>query len=145
VVDIKWKRGADGWPGNAAAIAAVVVIGVVAARPDVLGDKAAPPKLLEAPAPLLDPAQQAKCEKALDAATKAGIIRARPSPTRIDVEDWKWAGLPADLKKRTLAAVSCAALGRWAPAKLSEGPVVAYGYRSGQRMAMLTEVGFSFE
>lgn len=97
----------------------------------------------ESPAPVekLPPADVAKCRGLLEAAEKAGIIRDRPAANRIDVEDSTWAALPSDVKDVTLQAVACEV---WQARVPPAGEhAVAYGYRSGKRVEMLTSVGFS--
>jgi hypothetical protein len=86
----------------------------------------------------------AKCRELLALGEANGIIRARPKPTRIDVEDALWAQLPADVKDRTLQAVSCDVWQTAMPPSAGD-PVVAYGYRSGKRVQMLTGVGMARE
>lgn len=97
-----------------------------------------------APTPeILPETTVAKCREMLATGKRTGIIRARPEPNRIDVEDGLWAQLDSATKDRTLQAVACAV---WKTAM--PGPadyVVAYGYRSGKRLQMLTSVGMSRE
>ena len=83
----------------------------------------------------------AQCREPLKTGEESGVIKGRPSPNRINVEETLWAALPADVKDRTLQAVAC---DLWQTAMPPAGEyVVAYGYRSGQRLQMLTEVGMS--
>lgn len=127
--------------GKAVLVLAAIALGIGLLQAAGIGE--APP----APPPpaLLSAAERAECNAALAKAEAAQLIRQRPTATRINVDDGQWAQLPADLKEKILAAVSCAALGRWQPLDISEGPVVAYGWRSGKRVAMLTSVGVVFE
>jgi hypothetical protein len=98
------------------------------------------PRAIE-PAPLTAD-QVADCRRSLDRATRAGLIRTRPANNRANVEDLAWAILPADEKHGILAALACDAYeGR--PLETMDY-VVAYGYRSGRRVAMLTSVGATF-
>lgn len=84
----------------------------------------------------------AECEKLISQAEKAGMIRARSDFNRIDVEDRLWRTLPAESKRGLLLAVGCVAYRH--PFKITEYSV-AYGYRSGRRLAMATSVGVKFE
>lgn len=87
----------------------------------------------------LPPSAVTQCRDLLAIAEKAGLIRDRPKPTRIDVEDALWAQLPAKTKDQTLQALACDV---WQTAMPQGGDyVVAYGYRSGKRLEMLTSTG----
>lgn len=84
-----------------------------------------------------------QCRDLIALAERNGIIKARPSPNRINVEDTAWAMLDAETKDRTMQAVSC---DLWQSAMPPEWEhVVAYGHRSGKRIQMLTSVGMSRE
>lgn len=92
----------------------------------------------------LTPTERADCAESLRKAETLGLIKDRPTPSRIDVEETLWAGLPAKTKQGILGSVSCEVLGRWMP--LTPGtPLVAYGYHTGNRLAMLSSVGMRFE
>lgn len=82
------------------------------------------------------------CDTLINEAKTNRIIRSQPSIERINVDDVTWAALPADAKAGLMKALGCSAFG--APLN-SLDHVVAYGYRSGKRVAMLTSVGVSFE
>jgi hypothetical protein len=99
--------------------------------------------------PALDEKMIALCRRIIDEATKMGVVRDKPSPNRINVEDARWAMLPADDKRSLLAAVGCAAFklrqADWENVSNADGYTVAYGYRSGKRVAMATATGYNFE
>jgi hypothetical protein len=85
------------------------------------------------------------CEKALSQAETDGLVRERPSKTRINVEDALWAALPAGEKTALMSLVGCAAFGKQ-PADFGTSEyVVAYGYRSGQRLGMLSDLGMKYD
>ncbi|NBW12160.1 MAG: hypothetical protein EBR82_29435 [Caulobacteraceae bacterium] len=108
------------------------------------GTGSAPPSTADAGANLaLSADAVATCRSLLDKGMKAGIIRGRPAPNRIDVEDSAWRELDARTKEVTLGAVACDVWGRTAPP--ADEYVVAYGYRSGKRIDMLTASGIERE
>lgn len=84
----------------------------------------------------------ADCGKIISQGKKAGLIRSQPDSNRINVDDRLWADFPADAKRGILLSLGCSAFGR--PMQSSDY-VVAYGYRSGKRLAMATSVGVNFE
>lgn len=90
----------------------------------------------------LSPERIAECTSILQRSERAGLIRNRPNTIRIDVDDFLWESLPADAKRGILLALACEAFGR--PMEESDH-VVAYGYRSGRRVGMLTSVGTDFD
>lgn len=95
-------------------------------------------------APQLLPADVVgQCRDLLNMAERIGVIRERPKPTRINVDERKWAELDAATKDRTLQAVACDVWQQNMPP--ADEMVVAYGWRSGRRVQMLTEVGMSRE
>lgn len=83
------------------------------------------------------------CNELLERAEDAGLMRRRPSANRIDVEDLQWAAFPAESKRGLLLALRCSSL-NGQPGGAGDY-AVAYGYRSGKRLAMATSVGVSFE
>jgi hypothetical protein len=85
----------------------------------------------------------AKCEALLVKGQETGLIRARPSLNRINVEDALWRQLPADARRAFLTALACSTYGTTVLPQTEH--VVAYGYISGKRMAMLTAVGYNDE
>lgn len=94
---------------------------------------------------LVDTETRASCAQAIDQATKDGIVRQRPAPNRVNVEDAVWQLMAADDKRALLSLVACDAFGkREGDLDLSEY-VVAYGFRSGKRLAMLTEFGVAYD
>lgn len=84
-----------------------------------------------------------QCRKVLAIGKETGVIMQRPAPNRINVDETKWAALPADVKDNTLQAVACDIWETAMPAEMDY--VVAYGYHSGKRLQMLTSVGMSRE
>jgi hypothetical protein len=125
----------------------LVVIGVVAAvlvGAAILGsgerkDSQAPGNTVAAVLPRLAPAVVAQCRDALQKAQAAEIIKGRPQPNRINVEDRVWQAIDAETKDRMLQSVAC---DLWQTSMPPEGErVVAYGHRSGKRLQMLTSVG----
>lgn len=81
------------------------------------------------------------CNDLIEQAEKQGLVRERPSPDRINVEDRLWRQFPASAKRGLAMAVRCSASGG-VPRQLDYG--VVYGYRSGKRLAMATSVGVEF-
>lgn len=122
-------------------LAVVVVLALLATT--CSSDETEPAKVATAPA-ALSAEQVSRCRALIAESEKLGLIKARPSPTRIDVDEGLWAALPADAKRGVLAGIACDVFGRGTLVDM-EGPVVAYGYRSGKRQAMLTSVGVAFE
>ncbi|PKB19632.1 hypothetical protein B0I00_1871 [Novosphingobium kunmingense] len=79
------------------------------------------------------------CDDWLAELTKAGTVRDRPSPTRIDVDEYLWAELPYRQKEAVLSLVTCSAFGQHV---VPEGKhVAAYGWRDGKRKLVLTSAG----
>lgn len=108
-------------------------------------DPTTDPGDVDRPVSLVDASTRAGCAKAIEDGTKQGIVRKRPSADRVDVEDATWRLMAADDKRALLALVACDAFGKRAgDLDLSEH-VVAYGYRSGKRLAIMTSVGVQFE
>lgn len=95
-----------------------------------------------APPPAYSAAQVLECQRVLDLAKESRVIRAEPSADRIDVDEVKWAAIAAETKRGILLGLACVNYGR--PMQNVEG-VVAYGYRSGRRLATATQVGVNFE
>jgi predicted RNA-binding Zn-ribbon protein involved in translation (DUF1610 family) len=99
----------------------------------------------------LSPAEQkaasekgAACEKALSGLEKTGLIKDRPEPNRIDVDEVNWALMPARDKRLVAAGVRCSFLnGRESDA--FDDYAVVYGYRTGKRLAMATANGVELE
>ena len=92
---------------------------------------------------LLSSGVVSQCRDLLAMAERIGVIRERPQPTRINVDERKWAELDAATKDRTLQAMACDV---WQQNMPPSGEfVVAYGWRSGKRVQMLTEVGMDRE
>jgi hypothetical protein len=103
------------------------------------GGLTAKPEPAPPPAPDLAPELVAKCAAAIEQAARIGLVRERPAPNRINVDEVLWAQLPASTKDQTMQFVACA---RWRKAMPPPGEyVVAYGWRSGRRLWMLTEAG----
>ena len=93
---------------------------------------------------LLDDAAVKQCGNLLTSAKRNGLIRERPSPNRINVDERLWSELPASVKDTTLQAVSCELWRSSVPPTVGNY-VVAYGWRTGKRVQMLTSVGMSRE
>ena len=97
-------------------------------------------------APSLTREQRQGCGKALAEAQRTKVIRQRPSPNRVNVDDLIWSQMAATDKEALLALLACDALGKRAPELTMDEPtIVAYGFRSGKRVGMLTQVGASFD
>ena len=125
----------SGWNGNLSIAAAALALLAGCQQQS----EAAPPL----PEPVLSAAVVAQCRALINQAAKLGLIRARPSGARIDVEDATWAALPAKAKDRTLQAVACDVWQRAVPPQ--SGYVVAYGYRSGKRLQLFSAAGMDRE
>lgn len=82
------------------------------------------------------------CDHLIDQARKAGLVKRRPSPNRIDVEDALWAQFPAGSKRGLALAVLCSA---YPGGAATLDYAVVYGYRSGKRLAMAGSTGVNFE
>lgn len=99
----------------------------------------------EAAPAVVDATTRAECRDTVRQLERAGLIKGRPRAGRIDVDDRLWAEMPAQMKSRALQAVSCDVQGRFIPAGFDDEAIAAYGWRSGKRLALLTQVGVSFE
>lgn len=88
------------------------------------------------------PERIAECQRVIALGEKAGLVRARPQERRIEVDERLWAAVDAGTKRGLMMAVFCAAF-RGRPETLDNA--VAYGYHSGKRLAMASELGVSFE
>ncbi len=95
-----------------------------------------------ATSPILDDEAVKQCGSYLSLATRNGLIRSRPSPNRINVDERLWAELPASAKDTTMQAVSCELWRSSMPPTVGDY-VVAYGWRTGKRLQMLTSVGMA--
>jgi hypothetical protein len=105
------------------------------------------PEAVQMPA-LLPESAVKQCREYLALAKKDGLIIARPSPNRIDVDELRWAGMLAREKDITLQAVSCDLWQTAMPPPTADGlgeRVVVYAAHSGKRLQMLTMVGMSRE
>lgn len=126
-------------------IGALVLVGLVVAGNWLAPADEPQPAAAIATVPPLTAEQRAGCVKLLR--TTPGIAKFREN--RIDVEDFTWAASTADEKRFLLALVACATFGK-RPNELSDRFIsdefaVAYGNRSGKRLAMLTHDGVFFE
>jgi hypothetical protein len=92
----------------------------------------APPDWLEP----LSPESVERCRTLLASVTDSGIIRGRPAPNRIDVDEARWGSLPDRVKDRILRAVTCDLWQTAMPA--GSNRVVAYGAASGKPLRALT-------
>ena len=118
---------------------AFIIFVLIALAYNSLNPKAHDPANIEATAQFQQPV--AACENLIAQAKQEGLVTARPSPERINVEDRLWANFPASSKKGLALAVRCAAYGG-APGEFDY--CVVYGHRSGKRLAMATSVGVKF-
>jgi hypothetical protein len=89
-------------------------------------------------APVLSAERLARCRKTIAAATRDGVIRERPSPGRVRVDDTLWRELPPASQGRIMQALACDVWQAVAPPENRE--IIAYGWASGKRLAMLTGV-----
>lgn len=127
-------------------IAALVIIGVLSALllSVIFSGRFTPEPVAEAAAPKLADSAVKMCRGMLALAVDKGVIKARPQPNRINVDDRLWAMTDADTKDKVMQAVAC---DLWQtsmpPGKLDY--VVAYGHRSGKRIQMLSSTGMSRE
>lgn len=116
----------------------MVIVGILALAmcdsPDTPGDVAESAQVAKLP-----PEKVTQCRELIATGERIGLIKARPERNRINVDDAMWAQLPADVKDQTLAAVSCDVWQTALPSAFDY--VVAYGYRSGKRVQMLTSEG----
>ena len=74
------------------------------------------------------------CDDAIAGLEATGLIKERPAPNRVNVEDALWAAMPATEKRLVAQAVRCS-LTRGKPSVGFDDYSVVYGYRSGQRLA----------
>lgn len=93
----------------------------------------------------LDAKARASCAQAIDQATKDGIVRQRPAPNRVNVEEAAWQLMPADQKRALLSLVACDAFGKREADLDAAEYAVAYGFRNGRRLAMLSSADFTFD
>ncbi len=79
-----------------------------------------------------------RCRRAVVTAFREGLIRERPSPDRIAVDETLWSGLAQPARNRLMQAVSC---DRWKTAAPPLGErVTAYGWTSHRRLATLSGI-----
>lgn len=121
-----------------------VVVGAVMVAQCVFGAPDEPPAP-PAPVQLVDAHTRAGCSNAITGAMKDGVVKERPSPNRVNVDEVIWVQMAASDKTALLALLACDAFGKRAGDLEFSEHVVAYGARSGKRMAMLTSAGTSFE
>lgn len=96
-----------------------------------------------APSVLLPAGTAAACAAQLERAADQGLLARRGN--RIDVDDAEWAATDAAARRSTLALLACAEFGVAASDLGFDQYVVAYGRRSGERLAMLSAAGVDFE
>jgi hypothetical protein len=77
-----------------------------------------------------------QCRKTIAAATRDGLIRDRLSPAAVRVDDALWHELRADSRDRIMQALACDSWRAAAPPR--DRQVVAYGWTSGRRLAVLS-------
>ena len=130
--------------GNAIKIAGLVGVLLVIAQCVQTPNEASAPGVQDAPS--LTAEQQRGCTDEIGRKMLSGLVRGRPSPNRVDVDEVRWARIPAGEKEALLTLLACSAYGRSvADLDVSEPPLVAYGFRSGKRLAMMTVVGVTFD
>lgn len=83
----------------------------------------------------LAPEEVAQCRKAIVAASGSGIIRERPYPNRINVDDQLWRELPSDAQGRIMQALACDAWQTVAPPQ--DQKVVAHSSSTGRLLSTL--------
>lgn len=98
-----------------------------------------------AAAAMLDQSARASCAKMIEVQSGPKRIVRSWSGNRLNVEDARWLLLPAETKRALLAAAACAHFGRPATDLADMEFTVAYGFRSGKRLAMLSRIGMSFD
>lgn len=121
------KQTAQGW-GCLALIGAVVAVLIFQ------DDSPAPDK------PKVAAVDPAPCDKLIEQAEAAGLVRDRPAANRVDVEDQLWAEMPAQSKRGLALAVRCS-FTRGQPRDDLDSYAVVYGYRSGKRLAQAYSSG----
>ena len=124
------KIGAAGW-----IVLAIVALLVWVAFANGGGEQ-------KAKAAAVDPAP---CDRLISDMEQAGLVKGRPSPNRVDVEDLSWAALPADSKRALALAVRCSFLRGDIGRDDFNDFAVVYGYRSGKRLAMASHAGVTIE
>ncbi|MEA3042994.1 MAG: hypothetical protein QOH47_832 [Sphingomonadales bacterium] len=115
------------------AVALIVIAGLTGPENGAMGPAAAPEAARD-PGP---------CDAAVSRARADGLIR-RERGNRIEVEDTSWSMASADGKRGLMLLFLCSHLRGRAPSGLNDY-VVAYGYRSGRRVAMASDLGVTFE
>lgn len=121
------------------AIVVVVLLGIGYFN----NDEAKPAAGASANPTRLDASVVVQCEALITQGLQSGIIRSRPKMDRLNMDDQKWAMMPAETKSVLMRAVSCSVYGTNLPPGFES--VVAYGHRSGKRLAMLTSAGLNYE
>ena len=88
----------------------------------------------------LGPEVVSDCRMKITRTTQAGLIRERPEPKQINVDERIWAEMPMSQKEQVMKVLSCDVYGQYLP---PEGSAVrAVGWRSGERLLSLTDAGF---
>lgn len=100
------------------------------------------PMATAAALPVHTQAERDRCGAFISKARKAGLV-ASLDGTRINVNEGPWLASKASVKRALVQSAACNIWGTDLPP--SGEYVVVYGEHSGRRMAMLTEVGMSFE
>jgi hypothetical protein len=86
--------------------------------------------------------QDAQCDQIIHQGQELGLIRSRPRPERIDVDEKLWAIMDESEKRGLLLALRCSAY-RGTPRAGEEAE--AYGVPSGKRLALARAAGVTFE
>lgn len=130
---------------SVAPLTAILLIGATFAvarcatsAPSPVSDRPTPPSLsLET---------RKGCSAAIAKAQSEGLVRERPNAVRANVDELRWAAIPATEKTALLSLLACDGLGKQAAEMtMSDAVPVVYGYRTGKRLALLSPVGPSFE
>lgn len=135
--------------GNSGCANLAAIVAVIALLYFFFGDaNDAPPGSSQsssnAPVPLSAEVRK-QCASLIDLGKKEGVIRERPAANRINVDELRWAALPASTKTDVLKGLACDAFGVQMDDLGAMEFVVAYGFRSGKRLAMFGAEGTSFE
>ena len=137
------------WGGGGLLV--LFILGAIFGDPPPQAPSAVPsatPSPSVTPAPSATPsglsdAVREQCRQSLATAASTGVVLARPTPHRLNVDEAKWALADAESKRVMVQAVACDLWGSKMPP--AGEYVVIYGQHSGQRLAQLTEVGLNLE
>lgn len=94
---------------------------------------------------MVDSQTRKECGEAIAKAMLSGVVKERPADNRVNVDELAWARMAAGDKTALLSLLACDAYGVRADDLATLDYVVAYGWRSGKRLAMLGSTGITFE